>query len=361
MAAPTQEKNPRAKYSNQTQLLQGVFAVREPRLSQGERLFLMGLASYTVHPASEVYAHPGNRALMDGCRVTRQGVNYIAKQLLEKNLIEIMGHAQGGHGMAVEYRVRVEDDRFPWPKSKAKPATDELQDNAKPGSSDFHVSDKEPASPDLQVSGKEPASPDLQVSQTVNPQVKAQQPASEARTTRKLEPKNPQVKLKEPASSYLQPNSSTRISTTDSKTTNSKAAVQLEPVVDSCSSTRKTATANSNAALSQKQIPKPESKTTTTTTTTTEPDSYQIILSVKFAARIPDVPRELIAEALAITGVRSEGCNVLKFMNCAAESYRDGASFPDTFKTLWHQNRQHRAELRKRRQKLMTRWERTGH
>lgn len=226
----TQAKNPRAKYSNQTQLLQGVAAVREPHLSLSERLCLFTLAAYTVRPLSEQYAHPGNAILMQACAVaTRQGMNKVMKRLREKKLIEPMGHEQGGRGHATEYRICVEDPRFPWPTSKAKPATAELQDN-------------EPDTRNSGVAG-----------------IDREKPATADKETRNCETGNPQLTSAKPATVELHPDSST----TDSKTTNSKEANKSVPVVMFCSG-QQTANANSNSTtgeLSLNSNAKPESKT----------------------------------------------------------------------------------------------------
>jgi hypothetical protein len=225
-----QEKNPRAKYLNQTQLLQGVAAVNEPLLSPSEHRCLFTLASFTVRPLSEVYAHPGNAILMQACAIaTRQGMNAVTKRLLKKKLIEPMGHEKGGRGMATEWRICVEDERFPWPKSKAKPATVELQDN-------------EPETRNARVAGNG-----------------ENKPATENRKTRNCVPLNPQLASAKPATVELHPNSST----TDSNTTNSKAADKSAPVVMSCSGYQ---TANSTTGASAlNPNSKPESKPTATT------------------------------------------------------------------------------------------------
>jgi hypothetical protein len=155
------------KYSNFAQLAQGVSQVADATLSQGERLFLNCLA---VHSVKE-NPRPGNARLMRACGVTsRQGLNYIARLLIEKGLIEVVAYGKGGHGMATVYRICTEDDRFP---------------------------KREPTSSDLQVSDSQPTSPDLQVT--------SEQPASERALTRKYDPTYPQVNPNLPASSDLHP------------------------------------------------------------------------------------------------------------------------------------------------------------
>src|SRR5882762_5825414 len=117
----TEPRDPREKFLNYAQMVQGVCQVYDPRLTPTERLFLNCLAAYSV----KTDPHPRNEKLMRACGVnSRQSVNKIAHRLLEKKLIEIVSHAKGGRGMAVTYRVRVQDARFPWPK-KEKPATQE--------------------------------------------------------------------------------------------------------------------------------------------------------------------------------------------------------------------------------------------
>ena len=164
-------RDPRHKYLNQTQLLQHVCQVDEPELSQGECLFLLTLAAFTVRtfPAPQNYPHPGNQVLMAACRITsRKGVNYIANQLAAKKLIEIV-EVGNGRGKATVYRIRVEDDRFPWPKEKDKP-----------GSSDF---------PDSK------GNPEVQTSH-----FQSEKPGSNEPETRKLDPVNPEVKPEKPGS-----------------------------------------------------------------------------------------------------------------------------------------------------------------
>jgi hypothetical protein len=153
------------KYTNHAQLVQGVSQVADDSLTQGERLCLLTLAAFNV----KTDPHPGNEKLARACGVkTRQGVNYLIKKLLDRRLIEITGHARGGRGMAVTYRIRVEDDRFPPPRKAAN----------------------NPATPDLHVSDDKPASPHLQVTET---------------ETRKCDPENPQVEAPKPASPDLHP------------------------------------------------------------------------------------------------------------------------------------------------------------
>jgi len=162
----------RHKYLNQTQLLQGVAQIEEPSLTPTERIFLLTLAAFQVRtlPSIENYPHPGNRVLMTACGVSsRQGLNKIAERLLEKRLLEKLAHAQGGRGMAVVYRLCVEDTRFPWPKDKPKPATEELP-----------LSRNKPATEELPVSGTKPATGEAETrnSQPGNPQLDPAKPAT---------------------------------------------------------------------------------------------------------------------------------------------------------------------------------------
>jgi len=166
------DRDPRLKYLNQTQLLQGVAQVDDFRLSQGEALFLLTLAAFTVRtfPSREYYPHPGNQILMAACRVTtRKGVNYLANQLVAKNLIEIV-QVGNGRGRATVYRIRTEDPRFPWPKKKEKP-----------GSLNFPVTE---TNPEAQTS-----------------HFQKEKPGSTEPETRKLQPGNPEVNTRKPGSS----------------------------------------------------------------------------------------------------------------------------------------------------------------
>jgi hypothetical protein len=156
---------------NQTQLLQGVCQVCEPTLTPTERIFLLTLAAFQVRtfPSIENYPHPGNEKLMLACGVSsRQAVNKIADRLIARRLLEIVAHAQGGRGLAVVYRICVEDSRFPWPKEKEKPATLELP-----------LSPSKPATVELPVSEEKPATEEAETrnSQTGNPQLDPAKPA----------------------------------------------------------------------------------------------------------------------------------------------------------------------------------------
>src|SRR5882672_11043475 len=98
-----QARDARRKYLNQTQLGQGVSQCYDPRLTQSERLYLMCLA---VHDG-KTGSHPGNQKLMRACGVTsRQALDRIRDKLLDKRLIEIVGNAKGGRGLAVVFRIR---------------------------------------------------------------------------------------------------------------------------------------------------------------------------------------------------------------------------------------------------------------
>jgi hypothetical protein len=148
------------KYANYAQLVQGVSQVADESLTQSERLCLLTLAAFNV----KTDPHPGNDKLMRACGVTtRQGLNAIVKKLLDKRLIQIVGHARGGRGMAVAYRIRTEDNRFPSPSKAGK----------KPASPELHVSDEEPATPELQVN-----SSDTRNSNSENPQLTPPKPAT---------------------------------------------------------------------------------------------------------------------------------------------------------------------------------------
>jgi hypothetical protein len=127
------------KYANYAQLVQGVSQVYDPRLSQGERLFLLALAAFTV----KTDPHPGNQKLAQACGVlTPRGVQYIAKGLVKKQLVQIV-EVGNGRGKATVYRLCTEDPRYPWPD---KPAPEKPQKPELPppevGSLDFAVSNK---------------------------------------------------------------------------------------------------------------------------------------------------------------------------------------------------------------------------
>jgi hypothetical protein len=114
-----------------------VSQVYDPRLSQGERLFLLALAAFTV----KTDPHPGNEKLAKACGVkSRRGVHYIANGLLKKQLIQIV-EVGNGRGKATVYRLCIEDPRYPWPD---KPAPEKPQKPEVPplevGSLDFAVS-----------------------------------------------------------------------------------------------------------------------------------------------------------------------------------------------------------------------------
>jgi hypothetical protein len=167
-------KNVNEKYRNHVQLVQGVCQVNDPTLTAAQRCFLYCLAAHAV----KENPHPGNERLMIACGVkSRQAVNYIAKGLIAKNLVEIIGHPRGGRGNAAVYRIKTEDARFPSPK---------------------------PAKPDLPVSDDKPANPDLRVN------------TDNTEETRKSETLNPQNTIPKPAKSYLHPN--TRTNTRTNKT-----------------------------------------------------------------------------------------------------------------------------------------------
>jgi len=158
---PDEEKLRKSKYENHAQLVQAVCQVAEPTLTQGEQCFLNCLAAHWTH-ANDL-PHPGNARLAIACRVsTRQGVNKIAKRLIKRRLIEIVGNATGGRGKAATYRIRIEDSRFPEHK---KPATVELHvsQNNKPATNELHVSEETRNSDSLnpQLSTAKPATPEL--------------------------------------------------------------------------------------------------------------------------------------------------------------------------------------------------------
>ena len=164
------------KYLNYAQLVQGVSQVADDSLTQGERLFLLVLAAFTLKEDP----HPGNEKLAIACGITsRQGVNKIASKLEKKNLIQIVSFGNG-RGKATVYRIRVEDDRFPSPKKKSgatPPHTNKPEDK--------------PATIELPVSGDKPATPELSLPEcddSGNPQLGAsprpEKPATEPSETR---------------------------------------------------------------------------------------------------------------------------------------------------------------------------------
>lgn len=162
-----------SKYTSIAQLLLAVESVQES-LTRGEKMFLTVLANRANFVTGESF--PGNEALMRGtmCK-TRQGVNHIAKKLIEKNLVEIVANAEGGRGKAAVYKILLEDARFPAAK---------------------------PASQDLQVLETE-----TRKSEVLNPQVDSGKPASEVAETRKSASVNPQVQTCSQPTSNLIPTS----------------------------------------------------------------------------------------------------------------------------------------------------------
>jgi hypothetical protein len=173
--AKNSNERPR-KYLNHAQLVQGVSQVADDSLTQGERLFLLVLAAFTLKEDP----HPGNEKLAIACGITtRQGVNKIASKLAKKNLIEIVSFGNG-RGKATVYRIRVEDDRFPPPKKTS---------SATPPHA--HEQDDKPATVELPVSGDKPATPELSLPEcddSGNPQLGAsprrEKPATEPSETR---------------------------------------------------------------------------------------------------------------------------------------------------------------------------------
>ncbi len=158
-------KDPPRKYANFAQLVQGVSQVDSPTLEPTDRLFLNCLAAHNL----KENPHPGNKRLMRACGVaSRQSVNKIARRLLDKKLIEIIERGDG-RGNATIYRICTEDDRFPWPEMKNKPATLELP-----------VSGHKPATLEASVSENKPATekPETRNAPSRNPQLDHNKPAT---------------------------------------------------------------------------------------------------------------------------------------------------------------------------------------
>jgi hypothetical protein len=170
-------RHPRQKYCNHAQLVQGVGLVNEPTLEWTDRLFLNCLAAHNV----KTDPHPGNKKLMRWCGVTsRQGINGVSERVLAKKLAEVVTPG-GGRNHATVYRIRVEDDRFPWPEDASKPATPDLPfSRNKPASHKLRVSPKEPATVELPVSKNKPATGKAETrnSQPLNPQLDPAKPAT---------------------------------------------------------------------------------------------------------------------------------------------------------------------------------------
>ena len=183
------------KYANFAQLVQGVSQANDPTLQPTDRLFLNGLAAYSV----KENPHPGNRRLMRACGVTtRQGLNKIAKRLLIAKLIEIIDPGGGNH--ATVYRICVEDGRFPWPKKK-------------------------PATASLQGSGNTPRNSGVAWSRPGDP-------ATENHTPRNCEPYTPQLETADPATGSARPRNSRvapEFKTTNTRTNTTSNTTRGEP------------------------------------------------------------------------------------------------------------------------------------
>lgn len=119
MGTVTEKKNRRNnKYRSPSQFIRGVGLVTE-KLSDKERLLLLGLASHANFETGD-RAYPGNAWLAAWCHCSVRHVQRMLDRLKPLNLIEIVNHATGGRGLSVEYKIRLQDARFPAPKSKPK-------------------------------------------------------------------------------------------------------------------------------------------------------------------------------------------------------------------------------------------------
>ena len=159
------KSEPRRKYLNHAELVQGVCQVDDQALLATDRLFLNCLAAHTVNE----YPHPGNQRLVRACGIrSRQGLNKIEARLLAKKLIEIV-EPGGGRNNATVYRICVEDERFPWPKqatpelpfSKAETRNSRVAPLAenKPATGNHEKGNSTPENP--QLDPKKPATPEL--------------------------------------------------------------------------------------------------------------------------------------------------------------------------------------------------------
>jgi hypothetical protein len=120
------------KYGSHSAFQYGVVNVNE-RLTDGERMVLYALAVAADYKAAT--SHPGNSAMGHQSNRSERGVRDIIQRLIAKGLIERLRVGDGGRGLATEYRIRVEDDRFPKPGSNRCRVI-----KMKAGSNDCHVS-----------------------------------------------------------------------------------------------------------------------------------------------------------------------------------------------------------------------------
>ena len=136
------------KYTSIAQLLFAVESLTE-ELSQGEWIVLFALAHRVDWGTGgrREPAHPGNALLMKLTGATRQGVNFIQKRLIGRGLVECT-RVGNGQGNASEFRICIEDPRFP--ETKAEPASDDLHvpemENRKCNAGNPQVAGAEPAS-----------------------------------------------------------------------------------------------------------------------------------------------------------------------------------------------------------------------
>lgn len=105
---------------------------------------------------------------MHATTCVRTGVNYIARRLIDKNLITKISEGNGGRGLATVFRLVVEDARYPEPRRK-------------------QTAEGDPAE---QRKSKKPASNHCQVSAIENPPLEAPKPASSGLETCQYDSQN---------------------------------------------------------------------------------------------------------------------------------------------------------------------------
>lgn len=132
------DNSTRAKYTSHSAFQYGVANVNEI-LTDGERMVLYSLGVAADYKTA--LSHPGNFTMGHQSNRCERGVRDIIQRLVTKRLIERVSVGDGGRGLATEYRIRVEDDRFPKPGSNRCRVI-----QMKPGSNDCHVSDDKPGS-----------------------------------------------------------------------------------------------------------------------------------------------------------------------------------------------------------------------
>lgn len=116
------------KYRNFIQFVHGVGLVRELKLSPLDRLALNCLAAHTDFHSG--IARPGEERIAAWCGCYPRSVRRTLRRLWDRELIARASVGTGGRGLAAEWRILVEDPRFPDPKPG--PNKDRVSSN-KPG------------------------------------------------------------------------------------------------------------------------------------------------------------------------------------------------------------------------------------